>query len=101
MGNMLISDHEQGAIIDDGPARIEEYIVHRKQREEEVLQALRDSKKEITLMELVKLVYRDVPEDLHVPAAKGVVQVLRKLEAGEKVAQRQQGTWQIAGKAKV
>ncbi len=50
-------------------------------------------------MELVKVIYRDEREDLHVPAANGVVQVLRKLEAEDKVEQRQPGRWQIADKA--
>ena len=50
-------------------------------------------------MELVKVVYKDVPEDLHVPAANGVVQVLRKLGVEGKVAQRQYERWQVADKA--
>ena len=53
---------------------------------------------EATPMELVKVVYRDVPEDLHVPAANGAEQVLQKLEAEGKVAQYQHGRWQIADK---
>ena len=85
-------------MIEDGRARIEQYIKHRKQREEEILQALKDLKKEATSMELVKVVYRDVPESLHVPAANGTEQVLRKLEAERKVAQHEGGRWQIADK---
>lgn len=88
-----------GTVIEDGRARIEEYIAHRKQREEEILQALSDVGKEATFMELVKVVYKDVPETLHAPAANGVVQILRKLEGEGKVAQRHHERWQIAGKA--
>lgn len=88
-----------GTVIEDGRARIEEYIAHRKQREEEILQALRDIGPEATPMELVKVVYRDVPENLHVPAANGVVQVLRKLGDEGKAAQCQHERWQIADKA--
>lgn len=47
-------------------------------------------------MELVKVVYKDVSESLHVPAANGTLQILRKLEAEGKVAHRQHGRWQIA-----
>lgn len=47
-------------------------------------------------MEVVKVVYKDVPDSLHMPAANGVVQVLRKLEAEGKVAARQDERWQIA-----
>ena len=86
----------QGAVIEDGRGRIEEYIAHRKQREEEILQALRGINKEVTLMELVKVVYKDVSESLHVPAANGALQILRKLEAEGKVAHRPHGRWQIA-----
>lgn len=50
-------------------------------------------------MELVKVVYKDVPENLHVPAANGVVQALRKLKSEGKVAQRQHERWQIVDKA--
>lgn len=63
------------------------------------MQALRDIGKEATSMELVKAVYKDVPSNLHVPAANGVVQVLRKLEGEGKVAQCQHESWQIADKA--
>ena len=90
--------YEQGAVIEDGRARIEDYIAHRKQREEEILQALIDINIS-TPMELVKVVYKDVPENLHLPAANGVAQVLQELEVEGKVAQRQYGRWQIADKA--
>lgn len=96
---MLTPTCAQGTVIEDGRARIEEYIAHRKQREEEILQALENIGKEATLMELVKVVYKDVPENLHVPAADGAVQVLRKLEGEGKVAQRQHERWRIADKA--
>ena len=88
----------QGTVIEDGPAKIDEYITHRKQREEEILQALREIGK-ATSMDLVKVVYKDVPENLHKPAATGVVQVLRKLEGEGNVIQRQHERWQIADKA--
>lgn len=62
------------------------------------MQVLREIKKEAALMELIKVVYRDVPESLHVPAANGAEQVLQKLEAEGKVVQHQHGRWQIADK---
>jgi membrane-bound ClpP family serine protease len=37
-------------------------------------------------MELVRVIYHDVPETLHPAAAGGVVQILRKLEKEGKVA---------------
>ncbi|KAL8997080.1 MAG: hypothetical protein Q9169_003570 [Polycauliona sp. 2 TL-2023] len=93
-----------GAIIDDGRRRITQYIGHRQQREREVLQALTEARKGArtgqhhdgvlhddsnggarTSMELVKIIYHDVPESLHEPAARGMKQVLHKLAKEEKV----------------
>ncbi|KAK2803539.1 hypothetical protein FQN50_006974 [Emmonsiellopsis sp. PD_5] len=94
-----------GAVIADGNAKIIEYIQHRQQRENEVLYVLKygvlggkdgevgsplpgvqgREAKVWTPMELVKVIYRDVPENLHVPAASGVGQVLKKLEGDGKV----------------
>lgn len=87
-----------GAVIENGPARIDEYIAHRQQREQEVLQALSGFDREATPMELVRVVYRTVPENLHVPAAGGVVQVLQKLARDGKVARTGNGNWQMVGK---
>ncbi|TVY34620.1 Endoribonuclease [Lachnellula subtilissima] len=86
-----------GPVIEDGPSKILEYIKHRKQREDQVIQVLKSSRSspevaaqagepdEWTSMEIVKIIYKDVPESLHLPANGGVLQVLRKLEEEEKV----------------
>lgn len=95
-----------GPVIEDGPARIAEYIVHRQQREDQIVQALSSSNNSGSSntteegqaktasgwepMELVRVIYRDVPETLHIPALGGVMQVLRKLEK-EGRAQREDG----------
>ncbi|KAF4892465.1 Lactamase-like protein nscB [Colletotrichum viniferum] len=85
-----------GPVIDNGPSKIMEYINHRKTREEQVIRTLR-SKRNVgsdggpsdawTPMELVKVIYRDVPEELHVPASSGVIQILEKLEREDRVSQ--------------
>ncbi|KAL4742487.1 beta-lactamase-like protein [Aspergillus similis] len=87
-----------GAVVGNATAKIAEYIRHRQQREDEVIRVLRYGKLEVgdhersperklwwTPLEIVKIIYRDVPESLHLPAAYGVVQVLSKLEAEGKV----------------
>lgn len=91
-----------GAVIADGSLKINEYIKHRQQREDEVLQVLvygsltaerdgpsspvnGDELRRWTPMELVKVIYRDVPVTLHVPASQGVFQILKKLEWEGKV----------------
>ncbi|KPM38550.1 hypothetical protein AK830_g8025 [Neonectria ditissima] len=90
-----------GPVIEDGPAKISEYIAHRRQREDQVLQTLtlqRDGETESpspesmvpawTAMELVKVIYRDVPEELHLAACGGIVQILHKLKSEERVSQQ-------------
>lgn len=74
-----------GPVIDDGPAKIREYISHRQQREDQVTQTLRSVNDATGTaswepMELVKVIYHDVPETLHLPAQGGVIQVLQKLD---------------------
>ncbi|KAK7744333.1 hypothetical protein SLS62_010236 [Diatrype stigma] len=46
-------------------------------------------------MELVKVIYRDVPESLHLPARGGVVQILRKLRAEDKVVLEGEDSWRL------
>ncbi|KAL8913721.1 MAG: hypothetical protein Q9172_007228 [Xanthocarpia lactea] len=105
-----------GPVIDDGRQRITEYIEHRQQREREVLHVLTEAWKVSetedhhdspqiddpnrgarTPMEIVRIIYKDVPESLHEPAARGIGQILRKLAKEEKVAQSMDGDrWLIA-----
>ncbi|PBP18732.1 metallo-beta-lactamase domain-containing protein, partial [Diplocarpon rosae] len=87
-----------GTIIEDGPSKILEYIQHRQLRENQVMQVLKSCKSsrgvdvasepdKWTSMDIVKVIYKDVPESLHLPANGGVIQILRKLEAEEKVVE--------------
>jgi ribonuclease/clavin/mitogillin len=89
-----------GDVIEDGKAKIKEYISHRKQREGQVLEVLGQAKGEqgSSSMEIVKVVYVDYPENLHVPAEMGVVQVLKKLEMDGRV-EEVDGRWRMAGVA--
>jgi glyoxylase-like metal-dependent hydrolase (beta-lactamase superfamily II) len=75
-----------GAVIEDCRAKIIEYIEHRKMREKEVLEVLsRGTEGGLGPMNLVKIIYQDVPENLHLAAARGVVQILEKLASEGKV----------------
>lgn len=106
-----------GAALADGPGKIAEYIRHRQQREEQVVQTLRsenvnnntannssdgregDGNNRIssrqgntwTVMELVRSIYRDVPETLYPAAAGGVAQILQKLRREGRVAMAADG----------
>lgn len=96
-----------GAVIEHATSRIDEYIQHRQQREDEVLRVLRygtldNSEPESvpkrrlwTPLELVKVIYRNVPESLHLPASHGVVQVLQKLESEGRVIHDASGAWEL------
>ena len=84
-----------GPILADGPSKISEYISHRQQREDQVISTLRSNDPSTEAsesrlwspMELVKVIYADVPENLHLAAQGGVVQILQKLEREGKAAQ--------------
>ena len=91
-----------GAVIPDAAAKIEEYLRHRKIREEEVLRCLervqerKAGEQRWTPAEVVKVVYKDVPESLHAPAEGSVRQVLGKLE-GEGRVENIGDRWSIVG----
>lgn len=75
-----------GAVIEDCRTKIAEYIEHRKMREKEVLEVLSNhAEGGLEPMSLVKIIYHDVPENLHLAAAGGVVQILKKLTNEGKV----------------
>ena len=76
-----------GAVVDDCRAKITEYIEHRAMREREVIGVLgqKTAKEGWGVMEIVKIIYKDVPESLHLAASRGVVQILQKLLNENKV----------------
>lgn len=94
-----------GAVVTDGPARINEYIAHRREREDQILAVLGRASGDAdgwTSMQIVRVVYQGYPENLLEPAEGGVVQVLKKLEGEGRVKQRSDGEsvrWSLTGKA--
>ncbi|CAK7222338.1 hypothetical protein SBRCBS47491_004831 [Sporothrix bragantina] len=97
-GRLLYPGH--GPVVEDGPAKITEYIQHRQQREDQVVKLLKTSDKtgqssvvadsnsppSWTAMDLVEVIYADVREDLYPAAERGLIQILQKLEGEGKVA---------------
>jgi glyoxylase-like metal-dependent hydrolase (beta-lactamase superfamily II) len=67
-----------GPVIEDGVAKLREYIAHRHERERQILAALEDGPKRVP--EIVKIVYAAYPVALHLAAAQSTSQHLRKLE---------------------
>jgi glyoxylase-like metal-dependent hydrolase (beta-lactamase superfamily II) len=87
-----------GPVIEDGPARVKEYIKHRKERERQVVDVLKGKEGGCSAREIVEVIYKDYPKDLWGPAEMGVVQILRKLEGEGKVV-LEEGKWRLSGKA--
>src|SRR5690242_1208574 len=89
-----------GPVIDNGPAKISEYIKHRKQREQQVLDVLGKEKEGgWSSMDIVKVIYKDYPQNLWEPAERGVIQILEKLSGEGKVVRDDKGNWSLSGKA--
>lgn len=100
-----------GPVIQDGPSTIAEYVQHRQLREDQVIEVLKSDRRNPgepfkdepdawTSMETVKIIYRDVPDNLHEAANRGVLQILRKLEAEDKVIEiKDTQKWHIKQKA--
>jgi glyoxylase-like metal-dependent hydrolase (beta-lactamase superfamily II) len=84
-----------GPLIEDGPAKIREYIQHRSDREREILAAL--EQEPMVVMEIVKIVYAAYPEVLHPAAGQSVAQHLLKLEREQRVA-REPGAHPLAAR---
>jgi ribonuclease/clavin/mitogillin len=89
-----------GPVIEDGPAKILEYIKHRKQREKQVLDVLAQDKEDgWTSMDIVKVIYKDYPENLWEPAERGILQILDKLQKEGRVSyDKSKKTWALSGK---
>ena len=116
-----------GDVIEDGEAKIQMYIDHRKLREDEAMNVLRYGStkaptpvsaaegaseapgqlggkelipgKEWGSMEMVKVIYANVPENLHQPAERGLLMVLEKLKGEGRVVNLENGKWRISERA--
>jgi len=82
-----------GPVVDDPVPKIEYYIRHRNEREEQVLSQL--SSVPCSSMDIVKLVYKDTPVQLHAAANINVNHHLDKLRVEGKVL-KEEGGWKLA-----
>jgi endoribonuclease LACTB2 len=78
-----------GPVLANTRGKIEEYIQHRLQREALIINALSDAP--VTIPEIVKNVYTDVPEALHKLAALSVQAHLEKLMSEGRVVKGDEG----------
>lgn len=79
-----------GPVITNPKDKIEEYIAHRNQREDQIIKALEGNRgKKMSAMEVVKIVYVETPENLHAAAAGNVSHHLAKLLKEGKVTKEE------------
>lgn len=75
-----------GNVVEDPIKKIEYYIAHRNQREQQILEALKNnSQKQLNEMDLVRIIYMETPEHLWQAAAYNVNHHLTKLTKENKV----------------
>jgi glyoxylase-like metal-dependent hydrolase (beta-lactamase superfamily II) len=81
-----------GPVIRDAKKKLREYIAHRELRERQVIAALQDGPREV--IEIVKVIYTDVPEFLHPAAAQSMRSHLRKLHKDGRVVE-DENRWRL------
>ena len=75
-----------GPVIEDAPAKIEEYLDHRMLRERQILDALGNGTR--TIPDMVKVIYADVEVALHAAAGMSVHSHLKKLKQKGRVSEK-------------
>ncbi|HZR44026.1 MAG TPA: MBL fold metallo-hydrolase [Ktedonobacteraceae bacterium] len=84
-----------GPTITDPQAKIAEYIEHRLQREQQVIQALEVLPPDADITALVQQIYIDVDPRLHPVAARSVLAHLLKLQREGRVHREEQDYWTL------
>jgi glyoxylase-like metal-dependent hydrolase (beta-lactamase superfamily II) len=78
-----------GPVVLDPPAKLEEYLAHRAEREAQILAAIGEG--DPTIADLVATIYAGYPPDVHPLAARSVLAHLLKLEGEGRVDHRGSG----------
>lgn len=72
-----------GPVIEDAPEKIDEYLNHRLEREQQIVHELTGGAK--TVEQMVRIIYREYPEHLYAAAGQSVLSHLVKLEQERRV----------------
>ena len=86
-----------GPVVLDAKAKLEEYLAHRAEREDQVLAAMADGPRTVDAM--VERIYADYPVDVHPLAARSVLAHLLKLESEGRAQRKGKGddaTWSVS-----
>jgi hypothetical protein len=83
-----------GFLMDKPAENVDRILIHRQERENKVMTALRKAGQPATLETLVKFAYDDTPERLHTVAQKSLLAHLEKLRI-EARAQLEDELWRL------
>nr|CAD7405314.1 unnamed protein product [Timema cristinae] len=84
-----------GPVVESPVTKIQYYIDHRNKREGQILQVLKEKTfQKLTEREIVKIIYKETPKELHAAAAVNVNHHLNKLLREHKVLLRDGTHWQ-------
>lgn len=89
-----------GLEIANASGTIQQYIDHRQAREDQIVQLLQQ-KRSSTPMDIVKVIYKDIREDLHLAAEHGVRQHLDKLEKEGRVKSHAEDEYKLVSGARI
>lgn len=91
-----------GPVIHNAKEKIEEYISHRQQREDEIVNVFKDAKVDgeggergLLPMDIVEIIYVKYPKSLWGPAERGVVLHLKKLRDEGRAKEVGGGRWML------
>lgn len=91
-----------GPVVGKGKRKLDEYIAHRRQREDEVVEAVdraTEAGRRITATEMVEAIYGpQLPEGVRPAAIRGLQLILDKLEGEGRVRGDAEGGYELTGK---
>jgi ribonuclease/clavin/mitogillin len=85
-----------GPVIESPTEKIREYIAHRQQREEQIVEAIRTANNSTSAMDITNAVYKDIPLAVKLAALSNVKHHLSKLLKDNRIAQISPDQYRVA-----